>query len=258
MFKIKAIFTEKNFLFIRNERLRVLYKRKEYNMGEFTIGSYGSMSVPPQKSTCSDTIRVNNGDKKTKTISINNGDKTTEAILKFVDGLATAMGLPNDEPVKEKSKVKKSKPPKSDKNPPKPDPSVSELSVKHPENAGKSVRQQDGTTLEYDEDGYLTNVFDEKGKILKHISRSPDGSISSYEENEYDSDGHVAKTVYRNSEGAVTEYLESKYDDNGNEIRTIRRTPDGKVVFYQESEYDENGIPIGSVVRAPNGEPMYD
>ena len=162
-------------------------------------------------------------------------------------------------------------PPAADQNPPKnqaPLPAGPDLSsnkspldvnslVPDLDKASQTVLNPDGTSREYDENGYLIREYNSAGTLTREIDRNPDGSVDYYYDYEYDSAGNLTREIERNSDGSVGWYNDYEYDSAGNKTRSILRNSDGSVEYYCDYEYDSAGNETRRFLRNPDGSVDY-
>ena len=165
-------------------------------------------------------------------------------------------------------------PPAADQNPPKnqaPLPAGPDLSsnkspldvnslVPDLDKASQTVLNPDGTSREYDEDGYLVREYDSAGTLTREIERNPNGSVEYYCDYEYDSAGNKTREIWRNSDGSVGWYNDYEYDSAGNKTREINYHSDGSVNetgWHYDYEYDSAGNKTRSILRNSDGSVEY-
>ena len=145
--------------------------------------------------------------------------------------------------------AKGTNPPIADTNPPKQATLTIDFYRKRPEFAETSRFQKDGTVLCYDENGYISEVKDNKGNTLRDISRNADGTVDYYYDYEYDENNNNTRFIRRNADGTVDFYYDYEYDENNNKTRSIERNAVGTVGFYYDYKYDENNNNTRSILR---------
>ena len=152
-------------------------------------------------------------------------------------------------------------PPEDDMTPPLPGMNLS-LSIKplgihetipNWANAGKTVKNPDGTSFTYDENGFITNEYDADGNLTRNIERNSDGSVRWYTDFEYDASGNKIRWIVRNADGSVDFYTNIEYDADGNATRSIGRNSDGSVRWYEDYEYDADGNLTRNIYRNSDG-----
>lgn len=151
--------------------------------------------------------------------------------------------------------------------------------------ASKTVLNPDGTSSEYDEDGYLMREYDKSGNQTREIWRNTNGSVLFHFDYEYDSNGNLTKEIVRDIDGSVDSYTDYRYciydsgesftreiihnpdgsvidnrwncdreyDTAGNHTRTVYRNADGSVDCYIDYEYDSSGNKTREIYRNPDG-----
>ncbi len=119
--------------------------------------------------------------------------------------------------------------------------------------ASKTVLNPDGTSSEYDEDGYLIREYDSAGNETREIWRSANGSVGWYNDYEYDSAGNKTRRIWRKPDGSVGCYNDYEYDSSGNKTRQIWRNPDGSVRWYTDYKYDLAGNLTREIERNSDG-----
>ena len=119
--------------------------------------------------------------------------------------------------------------PETDINPPEKAPLSYQETVSWMLNSNRTVKNPDGTSFTYDENGFITNEYDADGNVTRDIFRNPDGSVSWYKDYEYDADGNKTREIRRNPDGSVRGYNDYEYDADGNCTRSIERNSDGSV-----------------------------
>ena len=162
-------------------------------------------------------------------------------------------------------------PPKDDPNPPTncinlpmekdPNPPSSSLieNMCCPERKNSGYRDQlTGLTYVYDENGYVTDIYDANGNKTRNISRIiVDGTVYSlkYTDYEYDAKGNLTREIHREDDGSINfdNYTDYEYDANGNRTREIWRHDDGTVYYYMAYEYDEVGNKTRMINYNPDG-----
>ena len=152
-------------------------------------------------------------------------------------------------------------PPAQDQNPPAKGDDLSSTQIPlgiqfllpYKSKAGQKIPNEDGTIYSYDENGYISEVLDEKGREIKSIIRRADGSVRSFIDQEYDDKGKVVRYINREPDGTITFYCDEEYDENGNETRFIMRKADGSILTYTDCIYDENGRVIREITRDSDG-----
>ncbi len=128
---------------------------------------------------------------------------------------------------------------------------------KEPDKANKDYFQNDGTVLSYNKDGYISEVKDRNGNVLRDIYRNDDGSISDFYDSEYDSNGNKTLSIGRNSDGTIKYYYEYEYDGNGKVVKHILRKPNGSMSWQGEGVYDANGKQIRYINIASDPSETY-
>ena len=119
--------------------------------------------------------------------------------------------------------------------------------------ASRTVINLDGTSSEYDEDGYLISEYDSAGTLTREIERNPDGSVIWYYDYEYDTSGNKTRRIVRKPDGSVIWYNDSEYDSAGNKTRQIVRNPGDSVIWYLDYEYDSAGNETRRIKRRADG-----
>lgn len=148
-------------------------------------------------------------------------------------------------------------PPKDDPNPPTkcinlpmekdPNPPSSSLieNMCCPDRKNSGYRDQlTGLTYVYDENGYVTDIYDANGNKTREITRHEDYTVSDYTDYEYDANGNKTREIRRHDDGTVYGYDNYEYDEQGNIRRTTSHFPNGYLVdayAYTDYEYDANG-----------------
>ena len=125
-------------------------------------------------------------------------------------------------------------------------------SISDKKNAGKSVLQPDGTTIEYYEDGMISEVLDENGNETRCIFYKSDGSVDTFYDIEYDGAGNRTREISYNSDGSVQYFYDYEYA-NGNRTREISYNSDGSVNYYTVFEYDEAVNQVSQQEYNPDG-----
>ena len=172
------------------------------------------------------------------------------------------------------------RPPQKDPNPPKADPnpptkcinlpmekdpnppSSALIEMCCPDRKNSGYRDQlTGLTYVYDENGYVTDIYDANGNKTREISRNLDGMLNCYYNCEYDAKGNLTRKVPYDADGVYSKdrvFYDYVYDANGNRTREIRRGPDGTVdVCYTDYEYNEQGKNVRDISRHPDGKVFY-
>lgn len=145
--------------------------------------------------------------------------------------------------------------------------------------ANKTIKNADGTSTKYDEEGRVAEVRDQNGNLICEVSeRDENGKVCSYNmymrngnteyqicrdgsgncayyyEREYDMNGKLVRIVFRNAEGSVKKFEDFECDVvTGKEITRIYRNADGSVDDYWETEYDSEGKCTREIKRDANG-----
>ena len=119
--------------------------------------------------------------------------------------------------------------------------------------ASQTVLNPDGTSSEYNGDGYLVREYDSAGNMTRGIRRSANGSVKWYVDYEYDSAGNRTRDIARSANGSVESCCDYEYDSAGNKTREILRNPDGSVEWYEDYEYDSAGNETREILRNSDG-----
>ena len=172
------------------------------------------------------------------------------------------------------------RPPQKDPNPPKADPnpptkcinlpmekdpnppSSALIEMCCPDRKNSGYRDQlTGLTYVYDENGYVTDIYDANGNKTREISRNLDGMLNCYYNCEYDAKGNLTRKVPYDADGVYSKgrvFYDYVYDANGNRTREIRRSYDGAVsTCYTDYEYNEQGKNVRDISRHPDGKVFY-
>ena len=197
----------------------------------------------------------------------NGTDKTNQPAVEKIPDVYESMGVKlGDKQAKisgisssEKGKSFESAPAQKDENPPKDTGSVQSKSINIPSkskdfresyldkecktknifNAGKSILNTDGTTYSYDDNGYISAVFDDKGNMSRKVYRNFDGNVDFFKDYEYDDKGNITREVSQDLAGDYYKYKDYEYDNKGNKTRVIQRNLDGSVDFFNDYEYND-------------------
>ncbi|MBO7672947.1 hypothetical protein J6S88_06015 [bacterium] len=118
----------------------------------------------------------------------------------------------------------------------------------NPELAGHKVRQEDGTFVEYDENGYVSVVYNSDMKPVLNISRY-EGAILSFTKTIYDNQGRVVMHTAYDKSGRANFRQEWEYDDENNTLKGIDRDGDGNLSNFYICEIDDKNNPKGDYRR---------
>lgn len=173
--------------------------------------------------------------------------------------------------------------PMRDFMPPQQERNIDWLNFTNKANANKTIKNADGTSTQYDENGRVEYVYDkngneiyfvydrdDKGKVTgyttserkgntkRKIYRDSSGNVLFYQEQEYDMRGNIVRTVDREADGNISNaFIDIEYDAAGRETVSIERDSNGKVTGYSEPEYDSEGNQVRIIVRDANGNFKY-
>lgn len=124
--------------------------------------------------------------------------------------------------------------------------------------AGKEYKDVlTGSRYVYDENGYVTDIYDANGNNTRRILRSTDGTPSCFYDYEYDAKGNRTRQIYRSNDGIVKYYSDYEYDTNGNQTRSIARKAHGNILSYIDYEYDANNNLTREICRNDDGSVSY-
>ena len=179
---------------------------------------------------------------------------------------APAQGTPPAAPVQETDPTVPPKPttpppavtPPSAKTPPAKlsQQELMKYSISDKKNAGKSVLQPDGTTIEYTKNGRISRILDETGNVTRDIYYNSDGSVDCFYDFEYDGAGNRTRAISYNSDGSVRYFDDYEYA-NGNRTREISYNSDSSVDCFYDFEYDGAGNRTRAISYNSDGSVRY-
>lgn len=142
-----------------------------------------------------------------------------------------------------------------------------QLEVK-PENAGKTVTQNDGKVFKYDSEGRVQLVYNSQADLNADnnavwLQYDDSGNLSRYQLNQRDANGHLLGGNKYDKDGNLTGFFINEGIDpkTGNKQSQIRYNADGTVeYFFDNFVYDEKGryVSYDTFIPNDNGDFEFD
>lgn len=135
-----------------------------------------------------------------------------------------------------------------------------QLEVK-PENAGKTVTQDDGKVFKYDSEGRVKYVYDSQADLNARnhavwLQYDDSGNLSVYQLNQCDTNGGWIGAKFYDKDGKLTRFIVNEGADpkiKDKCERSIEYNHDGSVIgFFDNFVYDENGREVSYDKFVPN------